>query len=100
MCPLHKGSKIHSRTILGRQRSVFSAPTGVVECTECIVRVAGEACEDQEQHGVAIEQSLPLLQQEGEVFKVGEGIHGEQRKEKTLNKTYKQNGGETCSSTA
>ncbi len=86
-CPLHKGGEIRSRAILGRRRSVRDVQAGVVERTERIVRVAGE---DQKQSGVTLERSLPLLQQEEEEFRAKEGIHGAQRKKKTLRENEKQ----------
>ncbi len=52
--------------------------------------------QQQEQSGVALERSLPLLQQEEEVFWVNEGIHtGNIGGKKTLNKTRTQTEGKT-----
>lgn len=41
--------------------------------TEHVAQVAGETHEDQEQFGITLERSLPLLQQEETVFRVGDG---------------------------
>jgi len=48
-------------------------------------RVAGEADEDKEQSGVALEWFLPLLQQEEE-FRANGGIHGETAEKKDTGK--------------
>ncbi len=100
-CSFHKGGEIRSRTIFGRRCSARDVQAGVVECTERVVRVGGEAGEDQEQSGVALERFLPLLQQEEEVFRAKEGIHGEHTTEtknwvKTVNKTEGRRRGNCC----
>ncbi len=51
-----KVGEIRSRTILGRRCSAHEVQAGVLECTEPVVRVGGEAGEDQEQSGVTLEQ--------------------------------------------
>ncbi|KAL0150470.1 hypothetical protein M9458_054287 [Cirrhinus mrigala] len=72
-CPLHKGSE----TIFGQWRSPRGVQASITEC-----RVAGEMSNVQEQSGMVLELSFPLLQQKEEVFQAKERIHTTQRKQK------------------
>ncbi len=76
-CPLHKSGEIRSRAIHRRRRSARDVQASVKERTERVVRVGGEAGEDQKQSGVALERSLLL-----EVFRAKEGIHGNNGKKR------------------
>ncbi len=94
VAPYGDGSSV---AILGQRGSAHDVQAGVVKRTERVVRVGGEACEDQEQSGVTLKRSLPLLQQEEEVFRAKEGIHREyrQQKQNTEEKGGNKNGGNT-----
>ncbi|KTG39620.1 hypothetical protein cypCar_00034705 [Cyprinus carpio] len=70
-CPLHKGSEICLGTILRQQCSVRDVQTAIVEHTEWVVWVAGDACPYPEQSGVGPERFLPLLQHQKEVVGTG-----------------------------